>query len=157
MNYHQLLQILCLPSIDDGNLKHDYPAIFGNKVFQISVTEQFLRTAVCFSFNLSSFKLNSVNFVLKGVEHQSLKSKNQLSSESSDPPTDQMLKSTETEIEVSPAVPHTINAESTDDGSDTLRCSGLQVSEISLVLVFVMHFFMKMTETANIYIIFFVL
>ncbi|XP_068072231.1 histone-lysine N-methyltransferase, H3 lysine-36 specific isoform X2 [Danio rerio] len=66
-----------------------------------------------------------------GVEQQSSKSKNKLSIESSDPPSDPMLKSTEMEIDVSPAVLQTINTESADDGSDTLRCSGSQMTESS--------------------------
>lgn len=60
---------------------------------------------------------------------QSSKSKNKLSSESIDTPTDPTLKSTELEIKVAPAMPHTVNPESAEDGSDALRCSSSEVSK----------------------------
>ncbi|XDV39185.1 hypothetical protein PO909_008460 [Leuciscus waleckii] len=58
-----------------------------------------------------------------GMGQQSSKSKNKLSSESIDKPTDPILKSTEMEIKVDP--------ESTADDSDALRCSSSEMFESS--------------------------
>ncbi|XP_051734135.1 histone-lysine N-methyltransferase NSD2 isoform X1 [Ctenopharyngodon idella] len=66
-----------------------------------------------------------------GIGQQSSKSKNKLSSESIDTPTDPILKSTELEIKVAPAMPHTVNPESAEDGSDALRCSSSEMFESS--------------------------
>lgn len=59
-------------------------------------------------------------------QHSS-KSKNK--PESIDTPTDPILKSTDLDIKVAPAMPHTVNPESAEDGSDVLRCSSSEVSK----------------------------
>jgi len=64
---------------------------------------------------------------------QSSKSKNKLSSESIDKPTDPILKSTEMEIVVAPAMPHPADPESAEDDSDALRCSSSEVSSLCWV------------------------
>ncbi|XP_039536244.1 histone-lysine N-methyltransferase, H3 lysine-36 specific isoform X2 [Pimephales promelas] len=66
-----------------------------------------------------------------GMGQQSSKSKNKLSSESIDKPTDPILKSTEMEIKVAPAMPHPADPESAEDDSDALRCSSSEMFESS--------------------------
>lgn len=61
---------------------------------------------------------------------QSSKIKNKLSFESVDTPTAPIQKDTEMETEVAPAMPHAVNPETAEDGSEDLKCSGPEVSKI---------------------------
>ncbi|XP_050949120.1 histone-lysine N-methyltransferase NSD2 [Labeo rohita] len=66
-----------------------------------------------------------------GMGQQSSKIKNKLSFESVDTPTAPIQKDTEMETEVAPAMPHAVNPETAEDGSEDLKCSGPEIVESS--------------------------